>query len=291
VAAGGTVGIIIPPSVMFILYGVTVGVSVSDLFLGGILPGIVMVAAMVGAGYVTCRMKNFDERTPFAMMALVRSAWSTKYAILAVVIMLGGIYLGIFTPTEAGAVACAYCVVVGLFVTRRLRVRKLPALMSRSGRICGLVAPIIALAVVFSQNLAALRVPQWLIELLLGISSDPFTLTLLIVLMLLVVGCVMETAPNILLLAPILAPFAVGLGFHPVHFGVLMTCVLAIGFITPPIGLNLFVASSISNASVLDVSRAVVPYLVALILAMMLIAFVPALSLAFIDTSAGIRLW
>lgn len=291
VAAGGTVGIIIPPSIMFILYGVTVGVSVGDLFLGGILPGLIMVLAMALAGYVACRMYGYDEFVPFSMPKLVSAFLETKYALGAIVIMLGGIYLGIFTPTESGAVACAYCLVIGKFVTRKIKIRDLPAIMSRSGRISGLVAPVIALAVVFSQNLAVVRVPELLVSAFVSVSSNPTIIILMLFLLLLIVGCVMETAPNVLLLAPILAPFAVSLGFHPVHFGVWMTCVLAIGFVTPPVGLNLFVAAAMSNSSVLDVAKAVAPFLIALMIAVILIAFIPQLTLAFIETEAGIRLW
>ncbi|MBY6059395.1 TRAP transporter large permease [Leisingera daeponensis] len=285
VAAGGVVGIIIPPSVAFVLYGVSTGVSVSDLFVAGLLPGLLMVAVLCGVAYIIGRRRNYGEVTPFSTRNAVKAAVDTKYALGAIAIILVGIYSGIFTPTEAGAVAAIYCLLVALFVTRRLKLRAVPRVLADSARICGLVVPIVAVALVFSQNMTMLRIPDLFVDGLLGFSDDPVITLCLVVVVLLIAGSVMEAAPNILILAPILTPVASGLGIHPVHFGVILVSALAVGFITPPVGINLFVAAAVSGASFSQIARFVMPYVVALVICIFVIAFVPALSLAFIKTS------
>jgi len=282
VAAGGVVGIIIPPSVAFVLYGVSTGVSVSDLFIAGIIPGIMMVLVMCIMAYVIGRRRNYGERTPFTVKGVVRAAVDTKYALGAIAIILVGIYSGMFTPTEAGAVAAVYCLIIAVVVTRRLRLRDVPGVLVSSSRICGLVVPVVAVAMVLSQNLTMLRIPDAVVSTMLGLSSDPTIILCLVVILLLIAGSVMEAAPNILILAPMLTPIARQLGIDPVHFGVIMVSTLAVGFITPPIGLNLFVASAISGVGFASVTRAVMPYVLILILCCFAIAFLPWLSLAFL---------
>lgn len=289
VAAGGVVGIIIPPSIAFVLYGVSTGVSVSDLFLAGIVPGLMMVGAMCIVAYLTARRRRFGQTHPFSSGEVVRTFWGSKYALGAIALILVGIYSGVFTPTEAGAVAAIYCLLVGMFVTRKIRLRNLPEVLNRSASICGLIAPVIALALVFSQNLAILRLPEALVGGLLSFSDSATVRMLLILLVLLIAGCVMETAPNILLLAPILAPLATGLGVHPVHFGVIIVCTLAVGFITPPVGLNLYVAAAMSGSHFTRIAREVAWYVVVLMVTVLLITFVPQLSLAFIQNIAAAR--
>ena len=289
VAAGGVVGIIIPPSIAFVLYGVTTGVSVGDLFIAGILPGLLMVFVMCVVAYLVSRHKGYGQQHPFSFMAIVRTFWGTKYALGAIALILVGIYSGIFTPTEAGAVASVYCLFVGMFLTKKIGLRQIPQVLDRSANLCGLIAPIIALALVFSQNLAILRLPDEMVSALLGLTSDK-TLQILIILgLLLVAGCVMETAPNILLLAPILAPLAERLGLNPIHFGVIVVCNLAIGFITPPVGLNLYVASAMSGVPFMRIAGKIWPYVLALIAALLVITFVPELSLAFVHHAAAAR--
>ncbi len=287
VASGGVVGIIIPPSIAFVLYGVSTGVSVSDLFIAGIVPGLLMVGAMCMVAYLIARRRRLGQTHPFSLGEFGRTFWGSKYALGAIALILVGIYSGVFTPTEAGAVASIYCLLVGMFVTRKIRLRNLPEVLNRSASICGLIAPVIALALVFSQNLAILRLPEGLVGGLLSFSDNATVRMLLILLVLLIAGCVMETAPNILLLAPILAPLAAGLGVHPVHFGVIIVCTLAVGFITPPVGLNLYVAAAMSGTDFTQIAREVAWYVVVLILTVLLITFVPQLSLAFIQNIAS----
>ncbi|MFC5736013.1 TRAP transporter large permease [Sinirhodobacter huangdaonensis] len=282
VAAGGVVGIIIPPSVAFVLYGVATGLSVTDLFIAGIIPGLLMVGVMCVVAYVISRKRKFGDRTQFSVKGVLSSAIETRYALGAIAIILVGIYSGMFTPTEAGAVAAVYCLFVAVAVTRKLKLRDVPGVLVSSSRICGLVVPIIAVAMVLSQNLTMLRIPDAVVSGMLGWSDDPTVVLIMIVALLLVAGSVMEAAPNILIFAPMLAPIARQLGIDPVHFGVIVVSTLAVGFITPPVGLNLFVASATSGAGFASVTRAAIPYVVALLLCCLVIAFIPWLSLAFV---------
>lgn len=283
VAAGGVVGIIIPPSIAFVLYGVTVSVSVTDLFIAGIMPGTLMLLCLGVVAYITGRRGNYGQTSPFSLPGLIRSAAATKYAVGAVLIVLVGIYGGIFTPTEAGGVAAVYCLLVGMLITRQIKISRIPHILNLSASVCGVVAPIVALALVLSQNIALLRVPDMMLGYFLSLTSDPVLRRLLIVGMLLIVGCFLESAPSILLLAPILVPIGVELGIDPVHFGVIIVSTLAVGFITPPLGLNLFVASAISGIPYSHISKAVVVYVIALIFALLIITFVPELSIMFVS--------
>jgi C4-dicarboxylate transporter, DctM subunit len=282
VAAGGVVGIIIPPSIAFVLYGVTIGVSVSDLFIAGILPGILMVVMMCVLCWFLCKRRGYGQRFPFTWRELGETAYGTKYALGAVAIILVGIYAGIFTPTEAGAVAAVYCLFVGMFITRRIELKLLPAILARSASICGLVAPIVAIALVFSQNIAVLRIPAATLDFFMAFSDSDFIRLMAVLLLLLIAGCIMEAAPNILLLSPILVPIGQQLGIDPIHFGVVIVSTLAVGFITPPIGLNLFVASAMSGAPFSRIARVSFVYVMVLIVALLIITFVPALSLMFL---------
>ncbi|MGE0316023.1 MAG: TRAP transporter large permease [Lautropia sp.] len=281
-ACGGTVGIIIPPSIVFVIYGVAAGVSVGDLFLAGIVPGLLMVAAMIIVSAITCYRRRTGSRFPFSWRTLLREALKAKLAFGATAVILGGIYGGVFTPTEAAAVAVAYCLLAGLFVTREIKLRDVPEIANRSADIAGLVAPIIAMAIALSQILGVLGLPKVGVDLLLGLSENPTVIMLAILAILLIAGALMETTPNILLLTPLLVPVAAKLGIDPIHFGVIVVMTLAIGFVTPPVGLNLFVASAISGVPVMSIARASVPMVIGLILVLLLVTFVPGLSLSMV---------
>lgn len=278
-AYGGTVGIIIPPSIIFIIYGVSTGTPVGDLFLGGIIPGFLMVACMcVGAFYLS-RRHNWGGKFPFSARNVLRSAWDAKLAFGASAIILGGIYGGVFTPSEAGAIAVAYCLLVGVLITRGIKIRKIPEVTERSATINGFVAPIVAMAIVFSQILSFLQLPQNGVKALLALSENEMIIVGLMLVVLLIAGCVMECTPNVILLAPLLTPVATQLGFDPVHWGVVMVVTLAIGFITPPVGLNLYVASGISGMSFTRIAARGSLYFLGLLVALLLITSMSQLSL------------
>ena len=280
IACCGTVGIITPPSIVFIIYGVTSGTSIGDLFLGGILPGLVLVAAMSTAALSICWRKNYGSTFPFDFRTALRAIWKAKLAFGAIFIILGGIYGGVFTPTEAAGIAVAYCLFVGIFVTREIKIKQLPAITSQSSSINGMIAPIIAMAIVFSEVLAVTGLPEAGVNFLLSFSENPTATMGLVIVILLLAGCVMEATPNILLLTPLLAPVAISLGYHPVHFGVIMVVTLAIGFVTPPLGLNLFVASSVTGVPFTRVAVKALPYVMALFIGLLIIWQIPFLSLS-----------
>lgn len=277
-AAGGVVGIIIPPSVIFIIYGVTSGVPVGDLFIAGILPGALLIILMSVIAFFWSGKQKWGTKIDFSWKELLRKFWGAKLAFIAMFIILGGIYSGVFTPTESGAIAAVYCLVVGLFVTKNIKFKELPSVMESSGNVNGTIAPIIAVAIALSQILAYLRLPQFAVDSLMSISNNPTIIMLCVLTVLLIAGAVMETSPNVVILTPLLAPVATSIGYDPVHFGVIMVVALAIGFITPPIGLNLFVASSITQTPVLQIAAKAVPFLVLLLVGLTIITFVPWLS-------------
>lgn len=282
-AAGGCLGIIVPPSLIFIIYGVVTSTSVGDLFLGGVFSGALLAASLCFGNYLVCRLTNWGapDRTTFSLRELAKSAWDARYGLGAPAVILGGIYSGAFTPTEAAAVAVAYCLFVELFLTRGITWREIPRLLVRSGSISGIIGPVIAFSVLFAEALSVLRLPDRLAGYLLSFPLGFTGTVLMILFLLLVVGCFLETIAAIIIMMPILVPVAAKLGFDPVHFGVFTVCALTIGFITPPVGINLFAASAVSGVPYLNIAWRAWPLCVAMILAVAVIAFVPGISLWF----------
>jgi C4-dicarboxylate transporter DctM subunit len=276
-------GIIVPPSLIFIIYGVVTSTSVGDLFLGGVLPGVLMATFMCIANYFVCRFSDWGatDRSPFSLREVARAAWEARYGLGAPAVILGGIYSGLFTPTEAAAVAVAYCFIVEIFFTRGLSLRAVPALFVRSGCITGIIAPVIAFSVLLGEVLAVLRLPDKMAAFLLSLSSGYVSAVLMVLVILLIVGTFLETIAAIIILMPILLPIATSLGFDPVHFGVLVMCALTLGFITPPVGINLFAASAVSGAPYLVIAWRAWPLLIGLIVATVVVAFVPWFSIWF----------
>jgi len=282
-AAGGCLGIIVPPSLMFIIYGVVTSTSVGELFLGGVFAGVLMAACMCLANYFVCRFSNWGpvDRVPFRFVEVLHATWAARYGLGAPAVILGGIYSGVFTPTEAAAVAVAYCLLAELFLTRGITWSDVPKLLVRSGSITGMIGPIIAFSVLLAEVLAVLRIPARLASYMLSIPTGFITAVLMIMFILLVVGCFLECIAAIIIMMPILGPAAVKLGFDPVHFGVFVVCALTIGFITPPVGVNLFAASAISGVPYLTIAGRAWPLCLALIVAVIAIAFIPGLVLWF----------
>ena len=282
-ASGGCLGIIVPPSLIFIIYGVVTSTSVGDLFLGGVLTGVLMAGFMCAGNYFICRFSNWGatDKVAFDFTRLLRAAWVARFGLGAPAVILGGIYTGLFTPTEAAAVAVAYCLLIEIYVTRGLAWRDVPDLLRRSGAITGIIGPVIAFSVLFGEVLAVLRVPDRIASYLLSIPTGYVTAVLMILLVLLIVGCFLETIAAIIIMMPILLPMAKALNFDPVHFGVLVVCALTVGFITPPVGINLFAASAISGVPYLTIAWRAWPLFVALSASVIVIAFVPWLSLWF----------
>ncbi len=277
VAAGGTVGIIIPPSIIFIVYGFLMNLSISDLFIGGLLPGLLMVIAMQLACYLVCRKMGWGHIIPFNIPQIAKFGARAWLGFMAIGIVIIGIYSGIFSPTEAAGMTAGFCLLAGLFVTKELNWRELPNVLLRSGQITGLLAPLIAVSVVMQQILSLLGAKDFVTGILIQL-GDYHLILIACMLVVLTAGTILESLPNTIIFAPILAPIAQQAGIDPIHFAVVFLVGDAIGFITPPYGLNLYVASGITGIPYFRLLRYSMPYFYALMIAWMIIAFFPILS-------------
>lgn len=282
-ATGGTIGIMIPPSVPLILFGVAAGVSISDLFIAGIIPGLFVVVTLIIFVYIVSLMKGYGGGESHTFMEFMIAFKDAFLALLMPVIILGGIYGGIFTPTEAAVVAVVYGLIVGLFIYREISWKQLIETLHSAVTISAVIMFIIAGASAFGYYLTRQRIPAQLTEAMLGFTDNWIVALLLINLLLLIVGVFLETAAAIIILTPILVPIAEALGIDLVHFGIIMIVNLAIGFITPPVGLNLFVAAKIGNTKLEGLLRAIVPFIIIMIVNVLIISYVPILSLFFLD--------
>ncbi len=286
VASSGELGVIIPPSVPMVIYAVITGVSITDLFLAGVLPGILIGLSLIVTIVVVSTLRGYGDREPFVLGPWAAGvAHATRRALLSLLlpfIILGGIYGGLFTPTEAAVIAVAYALVLGCFVYREIPLKDLPKIFAESAFTSSVVMIIVGFAFVFAYALALMQAPQQIAAALRTVSSDPVVFLLLVNLFLFVVGMFMETFAAIIILAPVLAPVATQLGIDPVHFGLIMIVNLAIGMVTPPVGVNLFVACGIANITMEQLMRPLLIFLVVLIANMFVITYVPWLSLALI---------
>lgn len=278
VASGGTVGIVIPPSVTLVVYGSIANTSIADLFIGGVVPGLFMGVSMCVLSWFISKKKGYRGEGSFSFRRIVHSLKDCSWALMMPVIILGGIYGGIFTPTEAAGVACAYGLIVGLFIYRELKLRELKAVILGSASSTGMVLFIMACAAVFGYVMARYQMTNAIAEFIISLCPNKYVFLLLVNILLLIVGCFMETTAAILILAPIFAPILTVFGISPVHFGVVMCINLAIGCATPPLGLNLFVAAGLTKDRVeVVVNRHTVGYILLSIAILFLITYVPDL--------------
>jgi C4-dicarboxylate transporter DctM subunit len=285
VAIAGGLGVIIPPSIPFIMYGLASGESVSQLFLAGIIPGFLVAFLLIGYAYYYCKRngedrvridRKLDELHQRGFIRLFRDSF---WAILSPIIILGAIYSGVASPTEAAVISVLYSLIVSLFIYKTIKVRELWSVFKEATLTYGPILFILAASIAFSRVLTLMQVPQMLSGWILLNFSNYVLLILVINVFLLIVGMVMDTTPAILILTPILMPIVTAVGMNPIHFGVMMVINLAIGFVTPPIGVNLFVASSFTKIPVVNIARKALPMIVVFLVALLLIAFVPLISL------------
>ncbi|MEX0374435.1 TRAP transporter large permease [Spiribacter pallidus] len=279
VASGACTGILIPPSIAYIIIGLVLGVSASTLFVAAVVPGVLVLVSIMLTNAILNRIHGYESSDRrFDWRKLGRALVDGRYALMVPVIILGGIYTGIFTPTEAAAVAVISSLIIGL-TQGTLDISDLPDILQSSAKVNGIIVPIIAVSLPFAQTLGALDVAEGFVGVINGITDEPWLIILMMIGMLIVAGCIMEATPNIVILSPLLFPLAQSIGMHEVHFCIMMVTALGVGFITPPLGLNLFVVSGLTGTSVLSIASRALPYVFAMLTVVLLLAFVPQLSL------------
>lgn len=278
-ASAGYIGVIIPPSIPMVTFGVVTGTSIGSLFIAGFIPGALFGLTLMIVAYVIARKNKYSGDKRASLMETFRAFKDSIIALLMPIIILGGIYGGIFTPTEAANVAVVYGLFVGLFVYKELKWSDIPEVLKKSAISSSLVMLIIATASSFGLILTREAIPAQIAEVFISITNNPIFLLVLINIMLLVIGTFMETNAAIIIMAPIFFPVILKMGIDPVHFGVIMVANLAIGMITPPLGVNLFVACGLTKLKIEQVVKANWWYLFASLIVMGLITYLPAISM------------
>ncbi len=281
VAAGACTGILIPPSISYIIIGLVLGISASTLFQAALIPGLLILGGIFITNtlinrkyaYETSQIISFSNWLKNLLGALKRG-W---YAFIVPALIFTGIFSGSLTPTEAGATAVVVTIIIG-FLIGTLRLGDFPAMLVSSAKVNGVIIPIIALSLPLAQVLATMNVPQGFVAAVTSLSDNPTVIILMMIGILIAAGCVMETTPNIVILAPILKPLADQIGMNEIQFCVLMITTLGVGFITPPLGLNLFVVAGITGESILRIARQAVPFVLSMLVIALFIAFVPELT-------------
>lgn len=279
-AAAGSIGVIIPPSIPFVLYGVVAGVSVGSMFLAGIIPGIILGIGMMIVSYMVSKKKNYksEDTIKYSFKEGLRAFYDAKWALLIPVIILGGIYGGVFSPTEAAVVAVVYAIIIGAFVHKELSMKDIYDCLREAIVINATTMIIIGLSISFAYIMTLEQIPNSIAIFITELSSNPLVILLIINILLLIVGMFIDTISALIVLSPILLPIVTAVGVDPVHFGVILVSNLAIGFITPPLGVNLFVASSISGIKIEKIIIGILPFLLSMIICLLVITYVPALS-------------
>ena len=275
----GTLGILIPPSIVMVVYGAATETSVGKLFMAGVIPGIMLGLMLMVAIYVRARMLNIPRQPRSSTREVLTSGRDSLWGLLLIFIILGGIYGGIFTPTEAAAVAAWYAFFIAIFVYRDIGLKDVPKVLVEAAKVTVMLMFIVANALLFAHVLTTERIPQAIAETIVGWGMAPWQFLIVVNILLLIAGNFMEPTGIILILAPILFPIATQLGIDPVHLGIIMTVNLEIGMVTPPVGLNLFVTSGITGMSLMQVVRAALPWLMVLLVFLVIVTYVPAISL------------
>lgn len=280
IATAGSIGVVIPPSIPMVIYGVSTSTSISGMFMAGFLPGILIGIGLIICCYFYCKKQGWkgDDRR-YTVKEKLAAVWDAKWALINPVIILGGIYAGIFTPTEAAAVAAVYAFICGTFIHRELNIKNIFDPIAASCSTTGTTMVIIGCATAFTKILTIQRIPDMITKGISGLTTNYVLILLLINLLLLIVGCFMDTTPAMMVLSPILLPIALSIGMNPIHFGVIMVVNLAIGFITPPLGINLFVAARVGREPLETVTSGIMRFMVVMLICLLLITFIPAISM------------
>src|SRR5690554_1521504 len=280
VCNAGTLGILIPPSIVMVVYAAATEQSVGKLFMAGVVPGLMLGVALMAAIYIIAVKKNLPAMPRASVRQWLSAAHKALWGLLLMVIILGGIYSGMFTPTEAAAVAAVYAWFVAVFIYKDMTLRECPKVILEAGKLSIMLMFITANAMLFAHVLTTEQIPQAITAWVTAMELSPWMFLLVVNIVLLIAGAFMEPSAIILILAPILFPIAMQLGIDPIHLGIIMVVNMEIGLITPPVGLNLFVTSAVTGMPVTSVMRAAAPWLMLLLCFLVLITYVPAISLA-----------
>ena len=275
IASAGCIGVVIPPSVPMVLYAVIADQSVTRLFKNGFIPGFMMGGVLIVIALRQAYISNYPKGTPFTFKRLIETMLPAVWGLLMPLIILGGIFSGMFTPSEAAAVAVIYAALVSSFIYRDLSMKELIQILAGSARTSAVIMIIIACSGIFGWALANWKIPEAVAQAVISISNNPYIIMLLISVIILIAGIFMETSSAVILLTPVFLPLVKMMGIDLVHFGILFTVGIAIGMITPPVAINLFVASSITGMRIEDIAKAVIPYLFGLITMFLVYVYLP----------------
>lgn len=282
-AVSGTLGIIIPPSIPLILYGVAAGTSIGDLFIAGMIPGIVIGLGLIITVIILAKKRNYSKEPKKTGKEVWKAFIEAIPALIMPFIILGGIYSGIFTATEAAGVAVVYAFIVGIIFYKAINLNNITKILTQATVTTSTIMFILATAGLFSWVLTIENIPQQVAQTITSISDNPMVFLVSVVLLLLIVGMFMETNAAIIILAPILAPVALEVGVDPIHFGIVMIVTLAIGMVTPPLGLNLFVVGKIAKTRLDKLAINLIPFYIAILITLVLIVFVPSLTTGLVN--------
>lgn len=283
-AAAGSIGVIIPPSIPFVIYGVMSGASVGEMFIAGIIPGILIGFSLMFVAYFMAKKHKYPRsEISFSLRNVLYSFKDAFWALLVPVIILGGIYGGVFTPTEAAVTGVVYAIFVGKFIYKELDFKTTKAAFLDALVVNGAVSFMLGLSMAFATYLTMEQIPVKVGNWIISISDTPFVVLLLINVMLLIIGCFVDNISSMIILTPIFLPVMKQIGIDPIHFGLFMTVALAIGFVTPPYGANLFVASAVSGEKMPAICTKIVPFIAIMIFDLILITAFPPLSMALVN--------
>jgi len=279
IGTAGALGILIPPSIVMIIYGVATNTSIGKLFIAGIIPGILLAALLMLVTWVVAKRKGYPTQPRASLKEVLLAFRECIWGLLLIVVVIGGIYGGAFTPTEAAAMSAVYAFVVAVYIYKDLRLRDVPRVLIDSANMSAMLLYIITNAILFSFLLTAENIPQDIALWVAAKGMEPWTFLIVLNILLLIAGNFMEPSSITLLLAPILFPVAMTLGIDPVHLGIVFTINMEIGMITPPVGLNLYVASGIAKMGLTEVTMACAPWIVVMIAFLLLVTYVPAIAM------------
>ena len=279
IATAGSLGILIPPSIVLIVYGVTAEVSIGKLFMAGVVPGVMLGIMMMVVTYIGARRLGFERTEPQPFKVRLAKMKDASWGLFTIVLVIGGIYGGIFTPTEAAAVACVWAFIVSVFIYKDIELSKIYITALESAKTTAMIMFIIANAMLFAHFLTIENIPQAITETLIEANVNKYMFLLMVNLLLILAGSFMEPSAIIMIMVPLLLPVAVALGIDPIHFGIVITINMELGMVSPPVGLNLFVTSGLTGMSIKDVIVAAFPWTMTILVGLLLVTYIPDIAM------------